>query len=144
MDETSLRVMEVVLLVWLLVMVTVMFMKVSYKLRKYHYLNFGFKLFSEYNRRYAELNSELVSLKGRHLKDLGKEDRDILHQYLNLCAEQKYWLGHTSKFDAIKKSWREGVTRCFQDVPALEELWQLEKKNWKSYYLDDEGDELLC
>lgn len=110
------------------------------------------QLFTEFNKRYAELNDFLNKIENKYptMDELNKaEDSDLLKQkvidYFSLCAEEFYWYHHKHRIDKIIwVSWQSGMNYWYQNVPAIKELWhrELQTSGKQSYYIND-GDEFF-
>jgi len=104
------------------------------------------QLFTEFNKRYSDLNDSLVEIKENFSKieDLTNSDREYelrnkVNDFFNLCAEEFYWCYHKKRIDPlIWKSWHAGMNDWYR-VPIIKELWKNEiKANGKdSYYIND-------
>jgi hypothetical protein len=102
-------------------------------------------LFREFNKRYSVLNDDLhyvkdnkLSLEALHLDQSNRKYLNSLYDYLDLCAEEYFWYKHKGIIDEVVwKSWRAGMKYWFNNLPALNEIWEYERrnKNHESYYL---------
>ena len=108
------------------------------------------ELFTEFNKRYSELNNYLVEIEQKYpsLEQLEKaksgdntEYGDLLKQkvidYFSLCAEEFYWFHHKKRIDPlIWESWRSGMSYWYE-IPTIKALWKKEvADNGKgSYYI---------
>lgn len=89
-------------------------------------------LFREFNRRYDKLNRRLNALINNRKDDLGDEDRALLYDYFNLCAEE-YLFYHAGYIDkSVWEAWGNGMAIFFAD-PRVEKLWKKEEGT-NSYY----------
>jgi len=103
------------------------------------------QLFTEFNRRYDELNNFLIIIERNFstLEALNKaENSDVLRQkvidYFSLCAEEFYWFYHKKRIDEIIwKSWQSGMNYWYNNVPAIKSLWDQEvaTNGKESYYI---------
>lgn len=89
-------------------------------------------LFREFTCRYDKLNDNLNALINNRKDDLGDEDRALLYDYFNLCAEEFlfYNAGYIDKL--VWTAWFHGMEIFFAD-PRVAELWKVEEKS-NSYY----------
>jgi len=113
---------------------------------------FNHKLLMRFNDWYDELNNNLHEIKtlenGKQeisLEYLKKQKPDLystLHDYLNLCAEEKLWNRKGRIDPIIWNSWVAGMNYWYKELQALKELWGQEKKttNKDSYYLKKSDD----
>ena len=102
------------------------------------------ELFTEFNHRYDELNSNLIKIQNEFptLELLEKaEEKDELRNtiidFFNLCAEEKYWHTKGRIEDEIWRSWSSGMNYWYNNVPVIKEMWKNEIKddNGLSYYI---------
>ena len=105
----------------------------KFKLEKASYFRESFRLF---NCRYDALNDRLNSLRERlSSKDSGvltSEDKRLLDDYFNLCAEE--YLEHTNDL-VPKEVWRcwENGMREFWKIRQIADYWDSESRS-NSYY----------
>lgn len=104
------------------------------------------ELFTEFNLRYDKLNGELyriaVKYEGKGYDELQLEDRKIILDYFNLCAEEKFWFTKKRLDPQIYYSWEAGMKYWFS-IPVIAEAWQAETKDRSgriSYYLGEKED----
>lgn len=112
------------------------------------------ELFTEFNKRYDEINDHLVEIE-QHFKTLAELEKaqsdihenygDFLKQkvidYFSLCAEEFYWFHHKKRIDPIIwESWHSGMNYWYNEVPAIQDLWkkEIEANGKESYYITDE------
>lgn len=104
------------------------------------------ELFTEFNKRYDNLNDSLSllsntmtldDLKNYPSKIHNKSLYDIVIDYFNLCAEQYYWNSKNRISKEIWTAWNAGMKYNYTTYPVLQELWTAETKaeGYKSYYL---------
>ncbi|MFZ1704892.1 MAG: hypothetical protein WAT79_11140 [Saprospiraceae bacterium] len=108
------------------------------------------ELFKDFNARYDKLNNNLIRLeKDKLILEKLKECKefDVYHQtiidFFNLCAEEFYWYHHKHRVDPIVwNSWNKGMNYWFNNIPAIQELWDIEIKNDGkiSYYIIDQNE----
>jgi hypothetical protein len=111
------------------------------------------ELFTEFNKRYADLNDYLVEIEHDY-HDLEIEELEKVHKYtapehgkllkkkvidyFSLCAEEFYWFHHKKRIDPlIWKSWQSGMNYWYNEVPTIKRLWkkEVEANEKKSYYI---------
>lgn len=104
------------------------------------------ELFTEFNKRYDELNDSLSMLEDSITiddlkKTLSKVENKTLYNvvidYFNLCAEQYYWKNKKRISKEIWEAWHAGMMYYYNTYPVVRELWKEEIKGdgYKSYYL---------
>lgn len=104
------------------------------------------ELFSEYNKKYDNLNDSLsllsVSMTIEELKSTPSkiENKMLYHvviDYFNLCAEQFYWNSKDRISKEIWNAWNAGMMNYYDTYPVIRELWEVETKGngFKSFYL---------
>lgn len=112
------------------------------------------ELFTEFNKRYDEINDYLVEIECKFpsfdelekaQSDIHENYGDFLKQkvidYFSLCAEEFYWFHYKERIDPIIwESWHSGMNYWYNEVPAIKRLWEIEiEANGKeSYYITDE------
>ncbi|MDM1383507.1 MULTISPECIES: hypothetical protein [Myroides] len=100
------------------------------------------ELFTEFNRRYDELNDSLLMLDDSmtidDLKDTpskieNKTLYNVIVDYFNLCAEQHYWKQNKR---ISNKIWK-GMMHYFNSFPVVRELWkdEIEGDGYKSHII---------
>lgn len=75
-------------------------------------LELTFKLFTDFNCRYAELNSglsDLCDLPPEPNGIVSPEQQHLLNKYANLCAEEYFWYKKGLIDRTIWKSWEAGI-----------------------------------
>src|SRR5258706_3544954 len=91
------------------------------------------QLFTEFNKRYDDLNNYLVEIELEKLtfEKLNSDDENckFLKQkvidYFSLCAEEYFWYFHKKRIEPlIWKSWQSGMKYWYEKVPAIKALWQ--------------------
>ena len=90
-------------------------------------------LFRQFNERYDRLNGNLNKILERPTTTmLSLEDRQVLYDYFNLCAEE-YMYFKAGYIDAeVWKSWRNGM-KIYAKNTSIRSLWSEELKSG-SYY----------
>jgi len=105
-------------------------------------------LFSEFNKRYDDLNDSLTKLEGietiEELKATPSKIENktmyiVLIDYFNLCAEQYYWKKQKKFSTQIWSAWQNGMQFYFDTYPVVMKLWtdQTKNNNYKSFYLKE-------
>lgn len=101
------------------------------------------ELFTEFNKRYSELNEGLAkSIKVTSLEELQSEFhkdeiKESIQDYFDLCAEQYYWKRKKRIDDEIWNSWQAGMKSWYNNSPVMRELWkdQIATYGRESFYL---------
>lgn len=105
------------------------------------------ELFTEFNRRYDELNDSLEIIHNSYptMEKLNAaqdsaELKNKVIDFFNLCAEEYYWSYHKKRIDPLVwKSWNEGMNYWYNSTPSIKEMWLREVENGglSSYYITD-------
>jgi hypothetical protein len=105
------------------------------------------ELFTEFNSRYHELNSHLDKLieaeknidisNEKQVYKLQREYKNIIIDYLNLCAEEFMWKNKKYIDKEVWKSWQEGINWWYYNSAIIRRIWEEEKVNEKSYYMHE-------
>ena len=91
------------------------------------------KLFTEFNKRYDELNEGLNRIIGTSPNaKLTRQDRDLLYDYFNLCGEEYLFYKQGYIYPEVWKAWRNGMQIYFRNK-RVKKLWGEELKTG-SYY----------
>jgi len=90
------------------------------------------ELFKEFNARFDGLNEELNRIREAALTGIGREDRQVVLDYLNLCAEEYLYFSAGYIDESVWKSWTRGM-KFYAEVPAIRKIWQ-EELEGESYY----------
>lgn len=82
-------------------------------------------LFKEFNERYDRLNEQLNAIVENNSEELTVQDRKVLFDYFNLCAEEYlfYKSGYIDK--DVWRSWLAGM-EYFARKAAVRKLWKSE------------------
>lgn len=110
-----------------------LYFTLKFRLEKASYFRESFRLF---NSRYDALNEKLNSLRDRLMSGneshLTSEDKRLLDDYFNLCAEE--YLEYTNDLvpNKVWKSWKNGMQQ-FWSVDQISAYWDKESKS-DSYY----------
>lgn len=107
------------------------------------------ELFTEFNLRYEKLNDHLQRITetaanspNYSVEDLSVEDRSMLEDWFNLCAEQYFWHRRGLIGKKIWKSWQAGMNYWYSH-PIIKGAWnaEIESRNGKaSFYLEKNED----
>ena len=90
------------------------------------------ELFTEFNKRYDSLNARLNEIRSQKDHDLKKEDRDVLFDYFNLCAEEHLFYRAGYIDHDVWLSWCKGMSFFYEHEP-IKALWDDELDSG-SYY----------
>jgi hypothetical protein len=90
------------------------------------------ELFQQFNARYAGLNERLSAIAESRGEGMSREDRQVLMDYFNLCAEEYLYFNAGYIDDSVWKSWMQGM-RAYAAVSAIRALWEEELRSG-SYY----------
>jgi hypothetical protein len=90
------------------------------------------ELFQQFNARYARLNERLNVIAEMSSERISSEDRQVLMDYFNLCAEEYLYFNAGYIDTSVWKSWTRGM-RAYAAVSAIRELWEKELRSG-SYY----------
>ena len=91
------------------------------------------RLFESFNERYDDLNEDLNRIRDDcSKKNLSAEDKALLYDYFNLCAEEYLYYQKGYIFEEAWEAWKNGM-RTFMEDPRVHKLWQEESKD-DSYY----------
>lgn len=90
-------------------------------------------LFTEFNRRYDNLNEGLNRIASRNpSQDLDTSERDVLNDYFNLCAEEYLFCRRDYIYPEVWQSWLNGM-RVFYSNERIRRYWKSELQS-ESYY----------
>ena len=97
------------------------------------------ELFRDFNLRYSELNKSLydITSSNKPIEKLTFEEKDIIYDYFNLCAEEYYWHKKNRINNSVWQSWKNGMDFWFSK-PIVKEMWEEEMSNSNSkasYYM---------
>lgn len=90
------------------------------------------ELFQQFNQRYTGLNDRLNVIAEMSSGGISREDRQVLTDYFNLCAEEYLYFNAGYIDDSVWRSWMRGM-KAYAAVPAIRELWEEELLSG-SYY----------
>lgn len=89
-------------------------------------------LFKEFNARYDSLNEKLNAIVARESADLSAEERTVLFDYFNLCAEEYLFYKSGYIDQDVWRSWLAGM-KYFARNAAVRSFWESDL-NSNSYY----------
>ena len=90
------------------------------------------ELFKEFNVRYDSLNGKLNAIVARESIELSAEDKAVLFDYFNLCAEEFLFYQSGYIDQDVWRSWLAGM-KYFARHAAVRSLWEADLKS-NSYY----------
>ena len=91
------------------------------------------ELFTEFNRRYDELNGPLYALLSKPPdQPLTAEETTLLYDYFNLCAEEFLYYRKGFIYPVVWEAWCNGM-RIFYADPRIRALWEMDSGTL-SYY----------
>ena len=91
------------------------------------------ELFTEFNRRYDNLNEALNRIASRNAgEDLESSERDVLNDYFNLCAEEYLFCQRDYIYPEVWRSWFNGM-KFFYRNDRIRRYWRSELES-ESYY----------
>lgn len=94
-------------------------------------------LFEKFNERYNDdLNDLINKLKSNPLKELTEDDRNIIIDYFNLCAEEFLWHKKKRIPNDVWKAWKAGILENLE-VKQVKEVYNFETSTERgkvSYY----------
>jgi hypothetical protein len=90
------------------------------------------ELFQHFNKRYDDLNERLNIIAGMSTSEIAQQDRQVLMDYFNLCAEEYLYFNAGYIDAAVWRSWTRGM-EIYAAIPAIRQLWEEELRTG-SYY----------
>ena len=91
------------------------------------------QLFTEFNNRYDEMNSDLNRIFIEDTsEELSLDDLNILYDYFNLCSEEFLFSKRGYIYPEVWKAWSKGIEFYLKN-PRIRNLWEEEEKS-DSYY----------
>jgi hypothetical protein len=90
------------------------------------------ELFQGFNARYNAVNQRLNEIRETSIKGIGDDDRQILMDYFNLCAEEYLYYNAGYIDEAVWRSWARGM-KFYAEAPAIGNIWK-EELAGESYY----------
>jgi predicted NAD/FAD-binding protein len=89
------------------------------------------ELFREFNARYDAMNEDLALI-AKEGDELSEANRLRVIDYLNLCGEEYLYFKRGYIEPSVWEAWSNGM-RVIIAAPAIQRVWQVEKKTG-SYY----------
>lgn len=90
-------------------------------------------LFTAFNLRYDKLNGPLAEITSRN-EPLSLEDRNLIIDYFNLCAEEYLYYKEGYIYRDVWRSWCHGMLRNLRR-PPVKDVWNEEAKTESLYGL---------
>jgi hypothetical protein len=90
------------------------------------------ELFDDFNNRYDNINDELDAIYQKTEGGITPEEKNLLVQYFNLCAEEYVFSKKGYIYPDVWKSWKKGMEHYYKDQ-LIQKLWEEESKQG-SYY----------
>lgn len=91
---------------------------------------FQYNLFKDFNAIYDDMNNDLQKIKT--MSELKSENKSILTDYFNLCAEQYLWRERSYVPDDVWIYWKRGMMAYWEN-PAIQVFWKTELET-ETYY----------
>ena len=89
------------------------------------------ELFTEFNQRYDRINNDLHRITG--VIELHPEDKQMIIDYFNLCAEEYLWFKKGRIPEDIWKAWKVGI-KHYKNQPLFRLVAEEENHHDVSYY----------
>ncbi|MBR9860733.1 hypothetical protein GYB22_08300 [bacterium] len=102
-------------------------------------------LFTDFNRRYDEINNTLYRIE-QTFNDSEPEELQRfpeiyskLNDFFNLCAEEYFWYKRKRIPNDIWKVWHNGMNYWYNRVPSIRSAWEYELTQFghEGYYLKE-------
>jgi hypothetical protein len=90
------------------------------------------ELFDDFNYRYDEINDRLEALCGKKEGRMTPEEKNLLVQYFNLCAEEYVFFKKGYIYPDVWESWKKGMEYYYNNQ-LIQEQWNNELEQG-SYY----------
>ena len=90
-------------------------------------------LFQSFNYRYDEMNGDLNEIIKKSGEELTPEDKALLYDYFNLCAEEYLFYKRGYVPHEVWKSWQEGMRYYMRD-PLIRKIWEEDESRQGSSY----------
>jgi hypothetical protein len=99
-------------------------------------LKLRYEVVESFNKRYNDLNNSLNKMAKCEAQPLEENEVWVVHDYLNLCAEEHYWYIQRLVPKNVWKNWEKGMEYFLTKENISEELKNEYEstKNKKSYY----------
>jgi hypothetical protein len=94
------------------------------------------ELFTRFNARYDQLNDSLAGISAG--STLGVGDRQVVVDYLNLCAEEYLFFSQGYILPDVWQSWCRGILQYLKQEP-FRSVWREEVTSGSYYGLTDEA-----
>lgn len=95
------------------------------------------ELFTSFNEKYDEKFNDLLNdLRTNTNRSLSQEDKNLIIDYFNLCAEEYLWFSKGRIPKSVWKAWRSGILMNLK-IKQVKEVYEDEtstKEGEKSYY----------
>lgn len=91
------------------------------------------ELFTDFNCRYDVMNGDLNNIMENQNKDLTLEEKTLLNDYFNLCAEEFLFFRQGYIYLEVWVAWHNGMRFFLDNDDRIKKYWELEKKS-ESYY----------
>lgn len=111
----------------------------THKTKKISDDNIFIHLFQEFNKRYDVINNDLIKIVNKSsIDELTIEEKTVIIDYFNLCAEEFYWYYHKKRIDhIIWYAWAGGM-KYYYHSKIIRDMWKKEISYYEdglSYYL---------
>jgi len=83
------------------------------------------ELFKEFNARYDAFNKQLNNIKETADTGIHGDDRQVLMDYFNLCAEEYLYFNAGYIDESVWRAWIRGM-KYYADVPEIRRIWEQE------------------
>jgi hypothetical protein len=94
------------------------------------------ELFRSFNDRYDQMNGDLNQLMDRTDEQvITKEDKNLLYDYFNLCAEEYLFYKRGYIPPTVWESWEEGMRYYMRD-PRIRRIWEEDESTQGNSYYD--------
>jgi len=92
-------------------------------------------LFQSFNERYDEMNGDLNEIVGKSEGELAPDEKTLLYDYFNLCAEEYLFYKRGYVPHEVWKSWQQGMRYYMRD-PLIRKVWEADESRQGSSYYD--------
>jgi hypothetical protein len=83
-------------------------------------------LFQDFNQRYDAMNEDLNEIRQfSRARTLSQNERDVLYDYFNLCAEEYLYYDQGYIPEVVWRSWKQGMDH-YMEHPTIRSLWEEE------------------
>lgn len=94
------------------------------------------ELFTEFNKRYDDLNDDLTKIiDGPDKEEFNQHKKMKVIDYFNLCAEEYFFYKRGYIPSEVWINWRNGIKEKFSSQ-HIKEVWEQEKQNGSYYGLN--------